>query len=292
MKITNDTAFLVDRYDGYFIDIWGTLYDGNQVFPEALAFLKKLKEQSKKVFLVSNAPRRASHLALSMQQKGITSDLYDRILTSGEDLYDAFNDPQARYNTFGHTFFHLGISEHNVWEGTPFRSVSFLREASFVLATGLLPGRYKLEEYSDLFVEALMLDLPMICGNPDQFVVSRDKKIWCAGKLGTLYTHSEGQVYWHGKPITSFFKKALALIGDIDRSRVLMIGDGIETDVRGANKAGIDSLFLASGMFGSELGMTREKPLDDKRDAKKLISWLPVYGAEPTYVSSSLKLHS
>ena len=29
-------AAIADRYDGYIIDVWGTLYDGGQVFPAAL----------------------------------------------------------------------------------------------------------------------------------------------------------------------------------------------------------------------------------------------------------------
>ncbi|MEQ1653035.1 MAG: HAD hydrolase-like protein, partial [Hyphomicrobium sp.] len=36
--------------------------------------------------------------------------------------------------------------------------------------------------------------------------------------------------------------------GTIDKSRVLAIGDGVATDIRGASMAGIRSVFVASGV--------------------------------------------
>ncbi|NBO65221.1 MAG: hypothetical protein EBU88_10340, partial [Acidobacteria bacterium] len=67
---------------------------------------------------------------------------------------------------WGSTFFHIGRPEQNIWAGTRFRPVPFLREASFILLTGLIPGRYSLGSYSELFLEARLMELPMICANP------------------------------------------------------------------------------------------------------------------------------
>ena len=38
----------------------------------------------------------------------------------------------------------------------------------------------------------------------------------------------------------------------IDRARVLCIGDGIETDVKGAHGQGLDCLYIASGIHAAE----------------------------------------
>ena len=38
----------------------------------------------------------------------------------------------------------------------------------------------------------------------------------------------------------------------LDARRVLCIGDGLPTDIRGANARGLDVLFVASGIHGGE----------------------------------------
>ena len=39
----------------------------------------------------------------------------------------------------------------------------------------------------------------------------------------------------------------------MDKARILAIGDGIGTDILGANTAGIDAMFIASGVHGEKL---------------------------------------
>lgn len=47
----------------------------------------------------------------------------------------------------------------------------------------------------------------------------------------------------HGKPHPAFFDYAFARIPGFDKQRSLLIGDTLETDILGANQAGIDSLW-------------------------------------------------
>lgn len=51
-----------------------------------------------------------------------------------------------------------------------------------------------------------------------------------------------------GKPSTSFYQSALALLG-YPADRVIMIGDDIVGDVEGAQKAGIQALLVKTGKF-------------------------------------------
>ena len=50
----------------------------------------------------------------------------------------------------------------------------------------------------------------------------------------------------------SLARAAAALGRPVDPARVLCIGDGLPTDVRGANAQGLDVLFVASGIHGAE----------------------------------------
>ena len=60
-----------------------------------------------------------------------------------------------------------------------------------------------------------------------------------------------------GKPHAPIYDLCLAeaqlILGrPLERSRVLCIGDGVATDARGANRQGLDLLFIASGIHGAE----------------------------------------
>ena len=66
-----------------------------------------------------------------------------------------------------------------------------------------------------------------------------------------------GRVTMAGKPFGPIYdmavKAAEALRGrPVDRSRVLCIGDGVVTDVLGANRQALDCLFIAQGIHGDK----------------------------------------
>ena len=49
----------------------------------------------------------------------------------------------------------------------------------------------------------------------------------------------------------SFASAAANLARPIDKRRVLAIGDGVQTDLLGANRQGLDALFIAAGVNGN-----------------------------------------
>ena len=105
-------------------------------------------------------------------------------------------------------------------------------------------------------------DLELICANPDIVVQRGDKLIYCGGALAKLYESLGGRVTMAGKPYPAIYqlslaKTAEALGAPVDLARVLCIGDGLPTDIRGANARGLDVLFVASGIHGGEtIGQT------------------------------------
>jgi ribonucleotide monophosphatase NagD (HAD superfamily) len=80
----------------------------------------------------------------------------------------------------------------------------------------------------------------------------------------------------------------------VERSRVLAIGDGVPTDVKGANAQGLDLLFVAEGIHGEELagpgGLDPDKAAGMLRDAGAradyLAPWLAWVSAEGTAANS------
>jgi len=88
--------------------------------------------------------------------------------------------------------------------------------------------------------------------------------VYCAGAIAKAYEKIGGDVVYYGKPYTPIYKPVLdaarAAAGR-DILRPLAVGDGLETDIRGANNAGLESLFIADGIHGEEIGEVTEASL-------------------------------
>ena len=79
----------------------------------------------------------------------------------------------------------------------------------------------------------------------------------CAGALAKLSGELGGEVLMAGKPFAPIYERSLfeaeRLKGQpIDRARVLCIGDGLGTDVKGANAQGLDCLYISGGIHAAE----------------------------------------
>jgi ribonucleotide monophosphatase NagD (HAD superfamily) len=87
----------------------------------------------------------------------------------------------------------------------------------------------------------------MICANPDLVVERGNKLLPCAGALAERYAALGQPVIQAGKPYRPIYEAALQVLGDpIDLSGILAIGDGIETDMKGAATLGIDAVYIVS----------------------------------------------
>jgi ribonucleotide monophosphatase NagD (HAD superfamily) len=99
----------------------------------------------------------------------------------------------------------------------------------------------------------------MICANPDIVVERGHKLVPCAGALAALYEQLGGEVLVVGKPHPPIYEATLARLDElaghtIPRDRILAIGDGVATDLRGAVGAGLDVLFVTAGIHVAEFG--------------------------------------
>ena len=91
-----------------------------------------------------------------------------------------------------------------------------------------------------------------------------DKLIWCAGALAEAYEKLGGSVIYYGKPHPPIYEASLALARQAAGRNVLhplAVGDGADTDIKGANRAGIDALFVAQGIHAAHLGELTAKGL-------------------------------
>ena len=244
-----------EGYPVWFCDIWGVVHNGVTPFPVTVAALKRHRERGGTVILVTNSPR--SHLGVERQliEIGVDPASHDRIVTSGD-----VTQVLMRLHGGGRVF-HLGATrDHSIYDGTGVERVP-LEEAKAVLCTGLFDDlNDRLEDYEPLLDEMKQRGLVMICANPDKIVKKGDRILYCAGKLAEMYQARGGEVLMAGKPFAPIYDLALAearrITGrDIDRPDILAIGDGPETDIRGAADYGLDALLVAEGVTDASEGL-------------------------------------
>ncbi len=250
-------SLLAERYDGFIVDLWGVIHDGVRAFPQAVACLERLRDRDKRVLILSNAPRRAQAVAARNAELGIPIDLCDGVMSSGEAAWQQLAgraDPWHR--ALGRRCYHLGPErDGGMREGLDYDFVGDLAAADFVLATGALAAEDTLASYDSFLAEALGRRLPMVCANPDLEVIRGERREICAGAIALGYEEMGGEVRYHGKPHRAIYEACFDMLGVPDRGRIAAIGDSLRTDIAGANRAGIDGLFITGGLQGAELGV-------------------------------------
>jgi len=274
MKQFDHLVELYDRYDIFFCDVWGVLHNGIAVYPSALTALKQLRKAGKRVFLITNAPRPRAEVAAQLERLGMLAPCYDGIVTSGDVTRDLIRETPRR-------IFHIGPNrDYRLYDGLDVGLVKEF-EAAAVVCTGLFDDENEIPEDYQLLLQRLRAhNLPFICANPDIVVQRGGQMLWCSGSLARIYTQLGGRTLVSGKPHRPIYDAVCRMAEDatgkpLDKSRILAIGDGILTDVKGADLYGLDVLFISSGIHVGEY------VTGGKIDRRKLDALFENFGMKP-----------
>ncbi|MBL6938015.1 MAG: TIGR01459 family HAD-type hydrolase [Alphaproteobacteria bacterium] len=270
--LTNLSTIAGD-YDALVCDVWGVLHNGATAFPAACAALKNFRDRHGRVILLSNAPRPGSDIEAQFGRFGVPLDCYDTIVTSGA----AAREDLARRH--GAKMFHLGPDRDvNVYAGLPLIKVATLDEADIVLCTGPFDDEVEgPDDYRQLLADMKARGLTFLCANPDYQVQRGGKLVYCAGSLAQAYEAIGGEVVYYGKPHLPIYDHVRAVAGGA--LRFLAIGDGLKTDIKGANAANLDALFVADGVHGEDVREFTEKHMAELFEQ---------YGAHARYATRAL----
>jgi HAD superfamily hydrolase (TIGR01459 family) len=263
---------IVAGYDALLLDQWGVLHGGIEPYPGVLETLAALRAAGKPVAVLSNAPRRAEQAEGRLRRIGVPPEAYDRLVTSGDSAHAALAAREdAAHAALGPAYLFIGPGwDGGLMEGLDYRRVEDVSEADFLLAIGLYDEADPIERYHALFAAAATRDLVMVCVNPD-VVIHRQSGVSapCAGWLAQHYREAHGgRVLYHGKPDPAIFRRAAEALGQGADARVLVVGDSLATDIKGASAAGYDSLFVTRGIYAEELGIAPGAEPDPERLAE------------------------
>ena len=242
--LTDRLSTIASRYDALLCDAWGVIHDGVNLFPGAGEALERFRAERGPVIILTNAPRPSSIIPAQLDRLGLPRSAYDAVVTSGDATRAAI---LARLPA---PAFRLGPEKDDpLYEGVNIDFVP-IEEASFIVCTGLFDDQNEQPEaYRPLLEKGAARGLPMICANPDIVVRWGGRLIYCAGALAEIYKELGGEVIYGGKPHRPIYELALSKVAAIrgaplSPSRTLAVGDGLHTDIAGANAQGIDVVFV------------------------------------------------
>lgn len=282
-RVVKGLRDLLPAHDAFILDVWGTVYDGLEAFPGVVACLERLRETGKRVAFLSNAPQLPSTVAGRLERIGILPTCYDLIVTSGgvtrarleSEDDELLQDCRGRVYQTGPERFPDTLARDR------FEEVDSVEKADWILNSGPAGPHDRIEDYEDRLRIGAARGLPMVCANPDRIVSHGGDIQICAGTLAERYEALGGKAHYIGKPYPGVFEQCAKALGVSDPTRVLMIGDNLETDILGANRVGFPSLLVASGVhdLAAPDGSIRQADLDALAQR---------YGAKPDYVSGML----
>lgn len=258
--VTISAAELIDRYDALLLDALGVLVDGSGPLPGAMEFIETLNSRGKTYFVLTNSASQLPETkAAAFRAKGLPiAD--ERIISSGMLLAPYFHE----HGLAGSRTVVLGpedaVSFVEQAGGEPLAPES--AEDADVVVIADQKG-FPLQEGLDNTLGVILRRLDR--GEPLHLLLCNPDIIYPKGKtsfgftagaiarmfeaiLAERYPEREASFTPLGKPHRPIFEEALRRAGT---DNVVMIGDQVATDVLGANRCGIDSALVETGLYRS-----------------------------------------
>eukprot|EP00522_Entomoneis_paludosa_P016266 CAMPEP_0172442798 /NCGR_PEP_ID=MMETSP1065-20121228/3187_1 /TAXON_ID=265537 /ORGANISM="Amphiprora paludosa, Strain CCMP125" /LENGTH=329 /DNA_ID=CAMNT_0013192827 /DNA_START=223 /DNA_END=1212 /DNA_ORIENTATION=+ len=293
MHLVNGISDVADKFDTFLLDMWGVMHDGSRPYDGVLEVVQKLRQEGKKLIILSNSSKRTDNSVKMLRKLGFDPEDFENIITSGEvayqmlsgklDLWDVLSNLQGDESK---TVFVFGSGDDDQpycescgWKLAPMNEAKLIvARGTFTVNDGVqtVNKRENAALYESKLEEELRkaaeLRIPMLVTNPDKIRPDVERPPM-PGKIADRYEQilhntlsksgdsgsSSDLVKRVGKPFNDVYDLAL---GDsaIDRSRVCMVGDALETDIVGAAASGVSSLWvLLDGIHGPDLDVKEEK---------------------------------
>jgi len=256
---------IINDFDLLFIDIWGVLHNGINLFNDSVYALDQIERLNKEYVLLTNAPRPNSTVIKFLKKMGLDQSKCDKVFTSGQAALKYLNSDFKKLK-----FYHIGPPrDFDLFKLFEEYKVDNIEDCDFLLCTGLFEDFEKdLKFYENLFKNKV--DKKLICTNPDLVVDRGEIREFCAGSVAKVFERLGGKVEYFGKPYPLVYNQAAT----INNKKVLCIGDNLNTDIKGANIQNFKSLFILNGIHNNE------------NNLNKLLS---DYKVHADYIQSSLK---
>lgn len=250
----------MQKYQGYLIDLDGTMYKGTERIEAASDFVKRLREKGiPYLFVTNNSSRTPSQVAEKLQGFDIPAEENQVFTTSQATAnYIYSQNPLASVYVIGEEGLKTAIKEKGfqlAGENADYVVVGIDREISYEkLAIACLAVRNGAAFISTNGDIALPTERGLLPGNGSITAV--------------ISVSTQTKPLFIGKPESIIMDQALKVLGTA-KEETLMVGDYYDTDILAGINAGIDTLLVHTGVTTKEL--------------------LAGYDQKPTYAIDSLE---
>lgn len=251
-------AALLARFDGFLLDAYGVLNDEDGALPGAAEFLARLAGAGKRVCVISNDASKSIETTWRRYTGFGLPLAREQILTSGALLPEYFAQAGLR----GKPCLVLGTRDAEDYvRQAGGRQVALDDERAEVLVVADDQG-FDLLPALNQVVTVLLRRLArgqrtaLIVPNPDLVYPRRGGYGVTAGAFAELIERvldlrdpGGGHRFVRlGKPAAPIYRAGLARLGDVPVERVVMVGDQLLTDVRGALELGLRAALRLGGV--------------------------------------------
>lgn len=240
----------VEKYEGYLIDLDGTMYRGTECIQDAVDFVARLRKKGiPYLFVTNNSSKTPEKVAEHLKHFGIETDgneIFTTSMATAEYLYN--QHPQSSIFVIGEEGLTTALGD----KGFVFNEqdpeavvIGIDRKITYEkLAKACLAVRNGAMFFSTNGDFALPTERGLLPGN---------------GAITSVISAStQTDPVFIGKPHSIIMEQALKVLG-VPKGRTLMIGDNYDTDILAGINFGMDTLLVHTGVTTKEAVMAKKR---------------------------------
>ncbi len=229
---------MTDNFKGVIFDIDGVLEFQGKVYPGAIELIDRLREKGFIIRILSNSTLKSREYCAEKLVKMGFSIFEDEVITASYAT--------ARYLK--------RLNPKSCWvmlkgKGfTEFRDFMHDEKNPEYIVVGDYREEFNFQNLNKA-LKLLLAGSKLIVMIPEKVDHSLGEVELTVGAYGKMLEDAAGvKASYIGKPSQFIFDVALESM-DVERCRVLMVGDRVATDITGAKRAGIKSVLIKTGEF-------------------------------------------
>jgi 4-nitrophenyl phosphatase len=233
-------------YQGYLIDLDGTVYHGKQPIPSAITFIQRLYRAGIPfLFLTNNSSRTPEQFVALLRGMNLPFVQVDHIYSSSMAAADWIGENRKS----GRDKVYV-IGEEGLQNAICAKGLELVDSNPDYVVVGI--DRDFSYQKMSVAVRAIMAGARFVATNPDRLFPVENGFVPGNGSLCAAIQYATNQPpVWIGKPSPIMVEHSIRKLGK-RKEEVVLVGDNLETDIQAGAAAGIDTVMVLTGVSREE----------------------------------------